>query len=140
MSGDRPAVLRAAVAYFAIVFAAGFLLGTIRTVVLAPRLGPFAAVLVEIPVMLAIAYVACRWLVARFAVPAVLYDRLVMGAVAFVLLIGAELLLALALGGSASGFLEALAQPAGVAGLAAQAVFAALPVLDMGYRRPPGAG
>lgn len=140
MSGGRPAVVRAAVAYFAIVFAAGFVLGAIRTVFLAPRLGPLAAVLVEIPFMLAIAYAACRWLVARFAVPAALYDRLVMGGVAFVLLIAAELLLALALGGSASAFVAALAEPAGVAGLAAQVVFAALPVVLMRAHRNSSGG
>lgn len=133
-------MLRAAVAYFAIVFAAGFVLGTIRTVVLAPRLGPLAAVLVEIPVMLVIAHAACRWLVARFAVPAALSDRLVMGGVAFVLLIAAELLLALVLGGTASGFLVALAEPAGMAGLAAQAVFGALPVVPAWPRRTPRRG
>lgn len=135
MSARPPAVLRAAVAYFAIVFAAGFVLGTIRTIVLAPRLGPLAAVLVEIPVMLVIACAACRWLVARFAVPAALYDRLVMGGVAFILLLAAELLLALALGGSAAGFFAALAEPAGMAGLAAQAVFGAMPVV-LAWARP----
>lgn len=50
-------IVVAALAYFALVFAAGFILGPIRVLVLEPRLGPFAAVLIEAPLLLA----AIRW-------------------------------------------------------------------------------
>ena len=45
----------AATLYFAATFAAGFALGTFRTLFLAPRVGEFVAVLIELPIMLAVA-------------------------------------------------------------------------------------
>ena len=133
MTAARPGRLAAAavagLAYFAIVFAAGFVLGTVRTLLLAPALGDLAAVLVEIPVMLLVAWAACRWLVGRFAVGPRSVDRLVMGGVGFGLLMAAELLLSLALGRSPAEFLAGLGAPAGAAGLAAQVVFALLPLV-----------
>lgn len=54
-------IVAAAVLYFVTVFAAGFLLGVVRTLLLEPRLGPFAAVLLEAPFLLAaIAFAARR--------------------------------------------------------------------------------
>jgi len=47
------ALLRPALAYFLPVFALGFVLGTVRTLWLAPMLGELAAVAAELPVMLA---------------------------------------------------------------------------------------
>lgn len=121
--------VKAGLAYFAIVFAAGFVLGTIRTLLLAPRLGPFAAVLVELPVMLVIAWIACGWAVSRFAVGSSRVDRLVMGALALALLLAAELVLAVAVfDATVTGFLSAYATPAGATGLAGQMVFAAMPL------------
>lgn len=121
--------VRAAFAYFAIVFATGFVLGTIRTLGLAPRLGEVAAVAVEIPFMLLVAALACRWLVRRLAVPPRAADRIVMGGLAFVLLMVAELCLALGFGTPPAAFLAGLAAPAGALGLAAQVVFALLPLV-----------
>ena len=67
--------------FLAIVFAAGFILGTIRTLVLVPHLGPLAAVLLELPLMLGIAWAVCRWLLRRFAVGEAWTARLAMGAI-----------------------------------------------------------
>jgi hypothetical protein len=47
-------ILKAALLYFAIVFGVGFVLGTIRTLWLVPRLGARAAELLEMPVMLVV--------------------------------------------------------------------------------------
>ncbi|MEL7429628.1 MAG: hypothetical protein AAFN43_06475 [Pseudomonadota bacterium] len=44
----------AGAAYFAIVFAAGFILGAARTFLLAPVAGEMLAVLVELPFILAV--------------------------------------------------------------------------------------
>ena len=124
---SRP-VLAAAVAYFAVAFGAGFVLGALREIVVAPRLGGLAAVALEVPIMLAIARIAAGALVRRFAVPAGIAPRLAMGGIAFVLLQIAEILLAASFGATpadyASGFLTAK----GALGLAAQIVFAVLPV------------
>jgi hypothetical protein len=76
--------------YFAFVFAAGFALGTLRVLVLAPALGDTGAVALELPLMLAISWLACGVVLRRLAVPATVATRLVMGGFAFALLIGAE--------------------------------------------------
>src|SRR5690606_39056760 len=49
--GHRP-ILHAALAYWAAIFALGFVLGTVRTLWLAPAVGELAAVALELPVML----------------------------------------------------------------------------------------
>lgn len=122
--------LRAGLAYFAIVFAAGFLLGTIRTLLLTPQFGAFTAVLIELPVILAIAWWACGGIIRRLRVPATRASRAVMGASAIVLLILAEAALAALLGGQTiREFAASLATPPGAAGLAGQVVFALFPLI-----------
>ncbi len=49
----------AGVLYFGLVFALGFILGTLRVLVLEPRLGSTGAVLLELPVMLAASWLLC---------------------------------------------------------------------------------
>jgi hypothetical protein len=90
-------VLQAAAAYVLIVFAAGFVLGVVRTLWLAPRLGAPAAVAIELPVILAVSWFACARVLRRWT-PTRL-EALAVGAVAFVLLIGAELGLSVGLAG-----------------------------------------
>lgn len=116
-------------AYFAIVFAAGFLLGTIRTLMLAPRVGETAAVLIELPAMLAISWVACGIVLRRLDVPAARAARFVMGALAFALLMAAEAALAAAFGETPALYLQELQTPAGALGLAGQAAFAVIPLV-----------
>lgn len=58
-------VLEAAAAYFAVVFAAGFVLGVMRTLWLVPRLGVRWAELAEAPVMLLVIAVCARTMVRR---------------------------------------------------------------------------
>ena len=52
---------KAGVLYFALVFAAGFALGTMRTLWVMPRLGARTAELIEQPVMLGVSILAARW-------------------------------------------------------------------------------
>src|SRR5260370_35001024 len=54
--------------YAIIVFLIGFILGTIRVLLLAPRLGETIAVIVEAPVILAASWFVCRWCVDRLDV------------------------------------------------------------------------
>jgi hypothetical protein len=49
-------ILLTGTAYIVAVFAAGFVLGVLRTLVLVPLFGELAAVLVELPVMLTVAW------------------------------------------------------------------------------------
>jgi len=83
-------VLKAGAAYFAFVFAVGFVLGTIRTLWLVPRVGMRTAELTEMPVMLAVTILAARWTVLRLSVPAMWSARLEMGCMALVLMLVAE--------------------------------------------------
>lgn len=120
----------AGLAYFALVFAAGFALGGLRLNVLEPRFGPLGAVLVELPFMLAVSWFACGWAVRRFKVPRAFPARLGMGASAFAFLMAAELGLSVFLfGQSVSAFLAGFAAPAGAAGLAGQIVFGLMPMM-----------
>ncbi len=50
-------------AYFGLVFGAGFLLGPLRVLVLEPRVGARWAELIELPLMLVVIVLAARWVV-----------------------------------------------------------------------------
>lgn len=133
--------IAAGAAYFVLVFTAGFLLGVLRALLLAPLLGETPAVVVELPVILAVSWLACAWLIRRFAVPPALAPRAVMGAAAFALLIAAEFgLAALAFGRTPAEHLQTYRSLAGLLGLAGQLAFATFPVIHArcSSRRPGG--
>lgn len=120
----------AGAAYFAIVFAAGFALGTLRVLAIAPAWGERAAVLLELPVMLAICWGACGFTLRRFDLPARARDRLTMGGTAFALLMAAEICVSLfALERDLAGHLAHYATLSGALGLAGQIAFAGFPLL-----------
>jgi hypothetical protein len=91
-------VLALGLLYFASVFAAGFVLGTARTLLLEPALGPLLAVVLELPLMLAFAWWICSRLVRRQPRPSP-GAAVAMGAVAFGCLMVAEAALSLGLAG-----------------------------------------
>ena len=124
--------IKAGAAYFAVVFAIGFALGTVRTLFLAPRLGEQLAVLIELPLMLAASWFVCGWAVRRWQVPPAVAPRLTMGAVAFALLMLAEVTLSLtAFDRSLADYVRHLITPHGLTGLTGQLVFALMPVLQL---------
>ena len=92
-------VIKAGLCYFALTFGAGFLLGPLRILVLVPRVGARAAELAELPVMIVVMWLAARWTIRRFHLPFSIGLRLVMGALAFALLLAAEFSLVLPLRG-----------------------------------------
>lgn len=117
--------------YFAVVFAAGFVLGTLRVLVVAPVFGEIGAVLIELPIILAISWFACSLIVQRLSVPPRVSDRALMGAGAFVLLMMAELALSVVIfGRSPAEFANSLATLPGALGLAGQIAFATFPLLQ----------
>lgn len=125
-----PGVLRAGVTYFALVFAAGAILGTGRVLWLVPRLGARTAELLEMPVMLAVIVLAARFVTRRFALPRGTAPRLGAGALALALLVAAELLLAVVLSGrSLAGYLAARDPVSGSVYLGLLGLFALLPWL-----------
>lgn len=86
-------LLAAAAAYAGAVFAAGFLLGVIRTLWIAPRLGARRAELLEAPLMMAISFLAARSIIPAFDVGTAWPGRLLVGALALILMLAIELVL-----------------------------------------------
>jgi hypothetical protein len=84
-------LLKPATTYFAIVFGTGFLLGTIRVLLIVPRIGVRAAELIETPVMLLVSAFAARWILRQFPNIRGSADSLAVGLIAVVLLLAAEL-------------------------------------------------
>lgn len=134
----RP-ILRAILAgavYWGIVFTWAFALGVLRTLVVAPRLGEAGAVLMETPLVLGASWLASRWTVRQFVVGPAVADRLVMGAAAFGLLMGAELGLSIIMfGRPAAGWLAGLGTAPGAIGLAAQIAFGFVPLVQGATQR-----
>jgi len=123
----RPAL--AGVVYAILAFSVGFALGTIRVLLVVPRVGPTVAVLCEMPVILGASWWISRLCVARFRVSRAVAARLVMGLTAFLVLMLAEVTLAAILfGGSFTDYLASLATLPGAIGLAGQLAFACLPL------------
>lgn len=119
---------KAALAYWGAIFAAGFVLGTVRVLWLAPTVGEVRAVLIELPVMLAASWLAAKWLVRRFGIRSA-GQALAMGALAFALLMASEAGLALMIGEGLSVWLGAMTRIPGALGLAGQVAFAVMPVV-----------
>jgi hypothetical protein len=135
------AAIRAGLLYVAMVFAAGFVLGIARVLLLAPAIGELKATLVELPIILAFSWLACRHAIGRFRVPAGNAHRLTMGAVAFAFLMLAELGVGSLSGGVPQGtgnayaegarrFLASFDEPARLLGLLGQICFALFPLLQ----------
>ena len=122
--------VKAGFVYFAMVFGVGFVLGAIRVPLLVPRLGERVAELLEMPLMLVVVVLAARFIVRRFALPPTLQARLISGAVALALLLGAEFLLAVTLQGRSVGQYLASRDPvSGSVYLVLLVLFAVMPLL-----------
>lgn len=122
--------------YCLVVMAIGIALGSVRVLLLEPRVGTVPAVLIEMPVILALSWLACAWAVRRWQVAARPFARIVMGVTAFILLQLAEMLFASVFFALPPfGYLRELADPDRMLGLAGQAVFAAFPYLQYRFGR-----
>lgn len=118
--------------YAGVAFAAGFVLGTVRVLVLEPGLGAVGSVLVEGPIMLAFSYFAARWVVARWMFDASRGRRVGMGVIALAMLLLLEFAIAPlanadAAGGWVRGFFAKFATTAGMIGAGLQVGFAVMP-------------
>lgn len=82
-------LLKVSALYFAGVFAAGFVLGVIRTLWVTPVLGTRAAELIEAPIMLLVMTLAARTLVRRHALVR-WWQWLSVGVVALALMLAVE--------------------------------------------------
>ena len=59
-------VVRAAARYSALVFGIGFALGTVRVLLVVPRLGERTVELIEAPLMVFVSWLVARWLTRRY--------------------------------------------------------------------------
>jgi hypothetical protein len=90
-------ILKAAALYFAIVFGAGFVLGTIRTLWVVPQFGTRTAELLESPIMLFITFIAARWMASRQLSESSAATHLWVGLVALTFLLATEFTFVLSL-------------------------------------------
>ncbi len=120
-------MLTAALLYFALTFAAGFVFGSFRLLLLAPRVGDVAAVLIESPFILLASFLIARWVLRRFAPTAGTGRRFLIGLLAFALLMSTELLMSWLRGIGPQEFGASLFTTAGAIGLAGQVLFVLIP-------------
>lgn len=121
------------VVYFTIVLAAGFVFGMARVLLLAPSIGHAAALFIELPLILGIAWWISGLLIDRFAVAPQVETRLAMGGTAFLLLMIAEGILAATLAGveMRQHFASFYGSPAGLAALISEVAFGLFPTLHL---------
>ncbi len=123
-----PSICKSAVIYFALVFGTGFVLGTIRTLWVVPRLGVRYAELLEGPLMLWAIYVAAGWIVRRLPSASTASTRLWVGFIALGLSVGTEILMGVFLMGlTVAGVFTHHDPVSGVAFLVLLLVFALMP-------------
>lgn len=139
MASCRNALLKpllAGTVYFLLVFLLGFVLGVVRTMLSGHGAGVprIVGVLIELPVMLAASWFACRLVSRRMRLAATLPPRAVMAATAFGLMMIAEASVSMALAGrSLSQHLALYASPDYSLGLLAQIAYAAFPIVQRRY-------
>jgi len=130
MSNLLARTIKAGTVYFALVFGAGFVLGSIRVPFLVPRLGERAAELIEMPFMFVAVLLSARFITKRFSLPANLLAHLGAGFLALGLLVAAEVLLAVALQDRTVGEYVASRDPvSGIVYLVMLALFAVMPLV-----------
>lgn len=123
-------MLKPALAYVLPVFAAAFALGALRVGLIAPQIGPFLAVALELPLVLALSWTVAGRVLHRWPRA----SRPGLGLASFLMLILLELATALGFGQSVTQFLAAMATPPGALGLAGQIGFGLIPL----FRQPRG--
>lgn len=122
-------LVRFIVYYAAGIFALGFVLGTIRTLLLVPYIGALAAVAAEVPLMLIASWWYSRWLIHRLGISNTATKLLCSGLAAFILLMAAEFAVSVWMfGQTPAQFITNLQTPAGLLGLAGQFLFGLIPV------------
>jgi hypothetical protein len=127
--------IKAGLCYFAIMFSAGFALGTVRELLVRPVIGNDLARLAELPVMLVLAWLVCGWLVLRLDVAADVVSRIVMGALMFTLAMIAEAMVGKFIMGLAyPDQVRLFASAVGMSGLLAQLATAVFPYMHMKQR------
>ena len=118
-------IVAAGTAYAVAVLLIGTALGVVRVLALESQFGALEATAIELPLMLGVAWLLSAWLAGHCEIPPRAPDRLLMGGLALLVLIGAESLMAAVLGRTAD-----YREPAALLGLAGQIGFAFFPLLQ----------
>ncbi len=129
-----PPILKTSLAYAAMVFGVGFVLGAIRVTLVVPRIGMRWAELLEMPFMLAACFLAARFVVRAFG-PFGRPRRLAVGLLALAWLLLAEVCLVLAQGMTMAEYAASRDPISGSAYLLSLALFAAMPLLVGAFPR-----
>jgi hypothetical protein len=130
--------MTAGVIYFAAVFAAGFVLGVLRTLMLLPHVGPMLAVMIELPLILGWAWWVCARILRRLRL--MRGQAVVMGAIAFALLMLGEAGISVwPAGRTLSQHLALYGQAPHVLGLLGQLCFACFPWVQSRHGRTDAA-
>jgi hypothetical protein len=123
-------LLKPALIYFLLVFGTGFVLGTVRVLWIAPRVGDEAAQLVEMPAMLIAIVWAARWTNGRLPTAFGPSSRFFIGVIALGLMLAAEITVGMTLRGQSLIASLLFRDPlVGAAYYAALAAFALMPWL-----------
>lgn len=85
--------------YFLLVFGTGFVLGTVRVLLIVPLVGHRTAELLEMPLMLMATVLAARWTIRRFPERRTSAARLSIGGIALGLMLAGELAVGIGLRG-----------------------------------------
>jgi hypothetical protein len=131
--------VKAGFVYSLLVFLAAAMLGSIRQTVLAPLFGPATAVMIELPIILAVSWNICGIVLQHVPAAPAIGLRLIMGASALVFILLEELVLAmLAFGQSFAVFVAQYSTLQGLLGLAGQVAFGLIPLLRLAAPRSAG--
>jgi hypothetical protein len=121
--------------YFIGIFLLGFVLGTIRTLFLAPSFGKVPAVLMEIPIILIAAWLLSRFLLNHYRVSHSGRFLLKMGITGLCFLMLTELIISVfVFGNSMNSFFKELVTVHGILGFCGQIVFGLIPVLQKYFK------
>ncbi len=122
-------VLKAGVLYFAVVFAVGFVLGTVRTLFVVPRVAVRTAELAEAPLMLTASVLAARLVIRRLGLATPSRTRLAVGLVALGLMLLLEFTFVLWLRGvTVREYLQTRDPVSGLVYFASLGAFAVMPL------------
>ena len=122
-------LLKAGLLYFVVVFGVGFVLGALRVLFVAPRIGERSAELSEMPIMCLVTIFTARWVVRHMWAPT--RGRLIaIGSIALFLLAAAELAMVLLVRRvTVRDYLSSRDPVSGIAFLFMMVLFALMPVL-----------
>lgn len=129
------ATLRAAFVYFLILFGIRVIGNLLRVYLFAPMIGHTAAAMLEVPVLLVVAWIASRALINRFGMRRSLPHAAMMGAATLALLILAEAALFASFGDTLDQFLRAYGRAPGWLGLLSEVTLAFFPAIQVALAR-----